>query len=67
MAIFRETGDRHGLAMALGNLGNVFRSMGRSAEAIDTYREAAGIFRETGDHSRELETRDSLTAIQGTL
>ena len=54
-AIFRETGDRHGEALALNNLGLALREIRRFEEAISAHRDAIAIFRETGDrHSEDI-------------
>ena len=58
--IFRETGDRHGLGMALNNLGVVLREVRRFGEAITAHQDAAAIFRETGDRHFEGMALDNL-------
>ncbi|ULR51883.1 ATP-binding protein [Streptomyces deccanensis] len=47
------TGNRHGLATALNNLGLVLRHMRRFDEAIDAHRQAVAIFQELGERQRE--------------
>ena len=55
LAICRETGDRHGEAVALHNIGIALRKMRQFEEAITAHQDAAAIFRETGDrHSEDL-------------
>jgi hypothetical protein len=57
-AICRETGDRHGEGMALGNLGNALAGVRRFEEAITCYEQDIAIFRETGDrHGEEIAVR----------
>ena len=60
LAIYRETGDRHGEGMALDNLGLALREVGRFEEAISAHQDAAAIFRETGDRYREGMALDNL-------
>src|SRR5215831_5634523 len=49
VAIFRETGDRHGEGLALLNLCNALAGVRRFDEAVTAHQDAAAIFRETGD------------------
>ena len=49
VAIFRETGNRHGVATALNNLGLALAGPGRFDEAITAHQDAAAIRQETGD------------------
>jgi hypothetical protein len=53
LAIYRETGDRHGEGASLNNLGLALAEAGRVEEAISAHQDAAAIYRETGDRYRE--------------
>ena len=46
--IYRETGDRHGEGMALGNLGLALRNTGCIAEARRCWVQAAEAFADSG-------------------
>ena len=48
-AIYRETSDRHGEGMALGNLGGVYQEMGQPGRATECWRAAAEAMRDAGD------------------
>lgn len=47
------TGNRHGQATALNNLGLVLRQVRRFDEAIEAHRESVSIFQSVGDRQRE--------------
>jgi len=51
LAIYRELGDRSGIAASLNNLGNVAKEQGDYAEARVLYEESLAILRELGDKS----------------
>jgi len=53
VAIFAETGDRHGQAHALNNLGIALNGVHRNDEALSTHREAATMYRAVGDREGE--------------
>ena len=40
LAIWRETGDRHGEGQTLTNLGNAYEELRRFEEAVDCYQHA---------------------------
>ena len=48
LAIYRELGDRRGVAMSLTNLGNAAREQGNYAEARAFHEEAVSIYRALG-------------------
>lgn len=48
LAIYRETGNRHGEGVALDNLGNALEEVRRFEEAITAHQEGLAIYRETG-------------------
>ena len=52
--------------MALGNLGIALQEVERFEEAITAHREAAAIFRETGDRHREGVALANLEAARAT-
>jgi tetratricopeptide (TPR) repeat protein len=58
--LYRETGDRTGEAIALGNLGTNELRLGRLQESADHLGQALALSRETGDRVREAGSRDSL-------
>jgi hypothetical protein len=64
IAICREAGDQHGEGMTLNNLGVALAGLGRFEEAITAYQDAAGIFREEGDESRERSALDGVKAAR---
>ncbi|MFL5734305.1 MAG: ATP-binding protein, partial [Chloroflexia bacterium] len=49
LAIWRELGDKHGVANMLNNLGIVALPLGNYAEAYALHEESLGIYRELGD------------------
>src|SRR5437763_278684 len=49
LSIFQELGNKHGLAMALNNLGNAILAQGNFAEARKLYEEALMLRKELGD------------------
>ena len=49
IGVLRENGNRHSLAIDLNQLGTLLVEQGRSAEAIELFREAAQIFAGMGD------------------
>ena len=53
LAIDRETGERAGEAIHLGNLANSYADLGQTERAIDLYEQALAIARETGDQAGE--------------
>jgi len=67
LAICRETGDRHGEGMTLGNLGLALQEVRRFDEAITAYQEALVIYRETGDQYRAGIALSNLEAAQDGL
>ncbi len=52
----RQSGDRHGKALTLMNLGNVYLQQGRWEEAIGMYEQAQATFRALGDRHGEGQT-----------
>jgi len=62
LEIFRALGDRHGEALALMNLGNVYTQQGRWEEAIANYEKALEIFR-VGDRHGEAQTLANLGSV----
>jgi Tetratricopeptide repeat len=64
VAIFRETGDRHGEGLALTGLGLAVCQVRRFEEAISALQEAAAIFRESNDRPRENMTLRILEAVR---
>ncbi len=61
---FQETGDRHGEATALNNLGLALQEARRFEEAITAHQDAAAIFRETGDQHYERIAMGNLAAAR---
>jgi tetratricopeptide (TPR) repeat protein len=61
MSIKNETGDQHGYAIAIGNLGGIYESWGKLPEALKYYEEARKIFEEVGDR-RFVSTCDLMLA-----
>lgn len=61
---FQETGDRHGEATALNNLGLALQEARRFEEAITAHQDAAAIFRETGDQHYERIAMGNLEAAR---
>ncbi|MEM9541373.1 MAG: CHAT domain-containing tetratricopeptide repeat protein, partial [Cyanobacteria bacterium P01_E01_bin.42] len=53
LVIVREIGNRSGEGKSLGNLGNVYQSLGEYHRAIDYYEQSLVIAREIGDRSGE--------------
>jgi tetratricopeptide (TPR) repeat protein len=53
LAIDRETGDRHGEAIHLGNLAIPVAELGQTARAIELHERALAIDRENGDRNGE--------------
>jgi predicted ATPase/class 3 adenylate cyclase len=49
LALFRELGDKWGIALSLNNLGNVFHEEGDHSSARSMYEECLAIRRELGD------------------
>lgn len=45
----RAINDRHGIAITLGNLGDILRCRGSSQQAIEHYAESLALFRTIGD------------------
>src|SRR5262249_59448123 len=56
-------GDRHGEGSTLNNLGNVYQSQSRWAEAIAVYEQRLAIYRELGDRHREGQTLNNLGIV----
>ena len=53
LIIYQEIGDRIGKGRALGNLGNVYNTLGQYQQAIELYGQQLVIVRETSDRVRE--------------
>jgi tetratricopeptide (TPR) repeat protein len=64
LTICRETGDRYGEAMALGNLGMALQEAAQFDEAITAFHDAAAIFRETRDNDSERIALDALEVVR---
>ena len=60
LAIYLELGDRAGQGRVLGNLGHVYRRLGRYPEALDHYRRHLEIHQATGD---EVEQSTALMSV----
>ena len=56
----RRSGDQHGEAIALGNLGNALLSLRRFEEAITVLQDGAAMCRTTGDRQNEGAALDNL-------
>jgi len=52
LAIFRETGDRHGEGIALGNLGVTYHELRQPGQASECLLEAAAAMRDASDHEQ---------------
>lgn len=57
---FRQTDDRHSLAIALNKMGMALYSQNRAADAVGYYREAAQLFEKMGDMANEIHARRGL-------
>ena len=67
LAIARETGDREGEAVHLGNLANSYGDLGQIGRSIELYEQALAIDRETGDREGEAIDLGNLANSYGDL
>jgi tetratricopeptide (TPR) repeat protein len=51
-----ELGDRHGQANTWDSLGYIHHQLGNADQAVDCYRHALDLFRQTGERYLEAET-----------
>jgi predicted ATPase/DNA-binding SARP family transcriptional activator len=49
LSVFKEAGDKAGMALALNNLGQLYDRQGRQAEAFAHHQESLALSRESGD------------------
>jgi tetratricopeptide (TPR) repeat protein len=63
---FRQLGDVHGVAVALMNLGSVYREQGQWQEAIAAYEQSLQTFRELGDVHGVAQTLTNLGTVYAT-
>jgi predicted ATPase/DNA-binding SARP family transcriptional activator/Tfp pilus assembly protein PilF len=65
LSIYREIGDRSGIANALGNLGDVVYSQGDYVSARTYYEEGLSIYQEIGDRSGIAAALNALGLVAG--
>lgn len=65
--VFRQTGNKQSLGIALNKLGTVMSRQGRLAESVPYFREAADIFSAMGDLYNELHAHQGLYESLWTL
>lgn len=63
LALYRQTGDAHFQAMALGNLSADYRVLGETQKALDVAHAALRLAEASGDRKRALFVRESIAAI----
>ncbi|MGG6265839.1 tetratricopeptide repeat protein [Leptolyngbya sp. AN03gr2] len=63
LKIARETGDRHGEANSLGNLGTAYKFVGDYQRAIDFHQQSLKIKREMGDRRGEANSLNNLGSV----
>ena len=59
-------GDRADEGTTLNNIGGVYHSQGRYAEALENYQQALAIWREVGDRAGEGETLNNIGGVYET-
>ncbi|WP_428957136.1 ATP-binding protein [Streptomyces sp. cg35] len=64
LELYRETGQREGVASTLSNIGWILAQLGEYREAIDTCEEALPLLRETGDRRFEAGALDAIGCSQ---
>lgn len=64
LAVFDKLGDTHGRALALSALASIDRLSGRSAMAMDRYRQALAGFREVGDDVSKADVLANMAQIE---
>ena len=67
LALARELGDRAGEAAALGNLGNVYHSLGDCAQAREHHEKSLALARELQDRAGEAKALGNLGNVYGSL
>jgi tetratricopeptide (TPR) repeat protein len=67
LALYLELGDRPGQGRVLGNLGHVYRRLGRHAEALEHYRRHLEMHRAIGDLVEQATALNSLGALHFSL
>jgi tetratricopeptide (TPR) repeat protein len=60
LALMQASGDTQGEGAALGNLGNVYRNLGRFHEAHEHQRQSLTAMRQVGDRNSESEVLNDL-------
>jgi Tetratricopeptide repeat len=65
--VYRQTGDRHGEAVALGPLGAALWEVRRHEEAIMICEDAAKIYRETNDRHGEATMLQNLEKVRAAI
>ncbi|NEP14909.1 MAG: CHAT domain-containing protein [Symploca sp. SIO2C1] len=67
LAIFREIEDQKGVAISLGNLGNVYLSLAEYERAIDFHQQSLAIKKEIGDRQGVAISLNDLGSAYGSL
>jgi tetratricopeptide (TPR) repeat protein len=62
--IFQQNGEKHQIAITLGNLGAAFEGLGKIEEAIKHYRLSAEVFSEVGDDDLYTYTVQAISSLQ---
>ena len=58
--IYEELGDKQGISNTLGNIGIVYRNMGKLAQALEHYEKSLTIKEELGDKQGISNTLDNI-------
>ncbi len=63
LALFRASGDQHGEAVTLGNIGNCYKRLGDYSRALQFHAQALKLKRELGDRLEEGKTLSHLGLV----